>query len=61
MSSTAIVSKLLTERLELNLQHGQLAIGVLLFQDIAVVPLLILLPAFAGGSETCGWIWGWRR
>jgi CPA2 family monovalent cation:H+ antiporter-2 len=52
MSSTAIVSKLLTERLELNLQHGQLAIGVLLFQDIAVVPLLILLPAFAGGSET---------
>ncbi|OWY37318.1 potassium transporter [Xenophilus sp. AP218F] len=52
MSSTAIVSKLLTERLELNLPHGQLAIGVLLFQDIAVVPLLILLPAFAGGSET---------
>ncbi|POZ59998.1 monovalent cation:proton antiporter family protein [Chromobacterium alticapitis] len=52
MSSTAIVSKLLTERLELNQPHGQLAIGVLLFQDIAVVPLLILLPAFAGGSDT---------
>ncbi|HJV07617.1 MAG TPA: cation:proton antiporter [Chromobacteriaceae bacterium] len=52
MSSTAIVSKLLTERLELNQPHGQLAIGVLLFQDIAVVPLLILLPAFAGGSES---------
>ncbi len=52
MSSTAIVSKLLTERLELAQPHGQLAIGVLLFQDIAVVPLLILLPAFAGGSDT---------
>ncbi|RQW24584.1 potassium transporter [Rhodobacteraceae bacterium CH30] len=52
MSSTAIVSKLLTERLELNQAHGQLAMGVLLFQDIAVVPLLILLPAFAGGSDT---------
>ncbi|AUH50213.1 potassium transporter [Chromobacterium sp. ATCC 53434] len=52
MSSTAIVSKLLAERLELNQPHGQLAIGVLLFQDIAVVPLLIMLPAFAGGSET---------
>jgi CPA2 family monovalent cation:H+ antiporter-2 len=36
----------------LNQPHGQLAIGVLLFQDIAVVPLLILLPAFAGGSDT---------
>ncbi|MBI3145379.1 MAG: cation:proton antiporter [Pseudogulbenkiania sp.] len=54
MSSTAIVSKLLTERLELNQPHGQLAIGVLLFQDLAVVPLLILLPAFAGGSDTLG-------
>lgn len=52
MSSTAIVSKLLTERLELNQAHGQLAIGVLLFQDIAVVPLLILLPAFASGSQS---------
>ncbi|MDF0606099.1 monovalent cation:proton antiporter-2 (CPA2) family protein [Neisseriaceae bacterium TC5R-5] len=52
MSSTAIVSKLLNERLELSQAHGQLAIGVLLFQDIAVVPLLILLPAFAGGSDS---------
>jgi CPA2 family monovalent cation:H+ antiporter-2 len=51
MSSTAIVSRLLTERLELAQAHGQLAIGVLLFQDIAVVPLLILLPAFAGSSD----------
>jgi CPA2 family monovalent cation:H+ antiporter-2 len=47
MSSTAIVSKMLVERLELNSRHGQLAVGVLLFQDIAVVPLLILIPALA--------------
>ncbi|WP_425325363.1 cation:proton antiporter [Paludibacterium paludis] len=51
MSSTAIASKLLAERLELAQPHGQLAIGVLLFQDLAVVPLLILLPAFAGGDH----------
>lgn len=47
MSSTAIASKMLVERLELNSRHGRLSIGVLLFQDIAVVPLLILIPALA--------------
>lgn len=52
MSSTAITSKLLTERLELAQPHGQLAIGVLLFQDLAVVPILILIPALVGGSQT---------
>ena len=51
LSSTAIVSKLLSERLEMAQPHGQLAIGVLLFQDLAVVPLLILLPAFAANSD----------
>lgn len=51
LSSTAIVSKLLTERLELNAPQGQMSIGVLLFQDIAVVPLLILLPALAGDAN----------
>jgi len=47
MSSTAIVSKLLADRLELNTLHGRQVIGVLLFQDLAVVPLLILIPALA--------------
>ena len=45
MSSTAIVVKMLTERLELESQHGRKIIGILLFQDLAVVPLLILIPA----------------
>lgn len=48
MSSTAIVSKMLSEKLELNSLHGRQVIGVLLFQDLAVVPLLILIPALAG-------------
>jgi CPA2 family monovalent cation:H+ antiporter-2 len=47
MSSTAMLSKLLTERGELYAPHGREVIGVLLFQDIAVVPLLVLIPAFS--------------
>ncbi len=47
MSSTAIVSKMLVERAELNLPYGQQMMGVLLFQDIAVVPMLIAIPALA--------------
>lgn len=47
MSSTAILAKLLAERFELNSPHGQQIIGTLLFQDLAVVPLLILIPALA--------------
>lgn len=50
MSSTAIVVKLLAERIELDSPHGRHIIGVLLFQDLAVVPLLILLPALASHS-----------
>lgn len=45
MSSTAIVSKMLAERLELESEHGRNIIGVLLFQDLAVVPLLIIIAA----------------
>ncbi|MCA1926405.1 MAG: monovalent cation:proton antiporter-2 (CPA2) family protein [Thiobacillus sp.] len=52
MSSTAIVSKLLAERLEIQTPHGRQIFGALLFQDLAVVPLLILIPAFARESET---------
>jgi monovalent cation:H+ antiporter-2, CPA2 family len=50
MSSTAIVSKLLAERGELDSAHGRDVIGVLLFQDLAVVPLLVVLPALAEPS-----------
>ncbi|MDE2254651.1 MAG: cation:proton antiporter [Betaproteobacteria bacterium] len=47
MSSTAILVKLLADRLELESEHGRHIIGVLLFQDLAVVPLLVLIPALA--------------
>jgi CPA2 family monovalent cation:H+ antiporter-2 len=47
MSSTAIVTKLLAEKLEVATDHGRQVVGVLLFQDLAVVPLLILIPALA--------------
>ncbi len=52
MSSTAIVSKLLAERLEIQTPHGRQIFGALLFQDLAVVPLLMLIPAFAHESDS---------
>ena len=50
MSSTAIGIKLLAERNELSSPVARPVIGVLLFQDLAVVPLLILLPALGVGG-----------
>jgi len=59
MSSTAIVVKLMAERLELESPHGKLVMGVLLFQDLAVVLLLVLIPALnsSGGemAEALAW------
>jgi len=51
MSSTAIVVKLMTERLEMESEHGKRVMGVLLFQDLAVVPLLVLIPALGASTE----------
>lgn len=51
MSSTAIVSKMLVERAEINLPYGQQMMGVLLFQDLAVVPMLIIIPALASQPD----------
>ncbi len=58
MSSTAIVSKLLVERLDLNSRHGRIAIGVLLFQDLAVVPLLVVIPAIASSTGSLAYALG---
>ncbi|MBS3935433.1 MAG: cation:proton antiporter [Sulfuritalea sp.] len=52
MSSTAIVAKMLSERFELHSRSGRQTMGVLLFQDIAVVPCLILFPALAQASAS---------
>ncbi|MDB5946760.1 MAG: potassium transporter [Ramlibacter sp.] len=51
MSSTAIVVKLMAERIELESEHGKRVMGVLLFQDLAVVPLLVLIPALGSPPE----------
>ncbi len=53
MSSTAIVSKILMERVDLNSRHGRLSIGVLLFQDLAVIPILVLIPTL--GLDNQDW------
>lgn len=47
LSSTAIVTKQLSEQLELNSRHGHLAISILIFQDLAVIPLLVLIPTLS--------------
>ncbi len=48
MSSTAMVMRLASDRGEIESAHGRPVVGVLLFQDLAVVPLLVLIPALAG-------------
>jgi CPA2 family monovalent cation:H+ antiporter-2 len=52
MSSTAILVKLMAERLEIDSDHGRRVLGVLLFQDLAVVPLLVLIPALGQGGAS---------
>ncbi|MCG7866851.1 MAG: monovalent cation:proton antiporter-2 (CPA2) family protein [Candidatus Thiodiazotropha taylori] len=52
LSSTAIVTKQLSEQVELNTDHGRLGISILLFQDLAVIPMLVIIPLLsAGGSD----------
>ncbi|HYR26730.1 MAG TPA: cation:proton antiporter, partial [Aquabacterium sp.] len=51
MSSTAIVVKMMADRLELESEHGRRVMGILLFQDLAVVPLLVLIPALGGSAS----------
>jgi CPA2 family monovalent cation:H+ antiporter-2 len=50
LSSTAIVLKMYSDRVELDSAHGRLATGILLFQDIAVVPMMLLLPVLGEAS-----------
>jgi CPA2 family monovalent cation:H+ antiporter-2 len=51
MSSTAIVVKQLSDQLELQSKHGLNAISILLFQDLAVIPLIILIAELAQGKD----------
>lgn len=51
LSSTAIVLKLLQDKGEINTPHGKTVLGVLIFQDIIVVPMMLLTPLMAGESD----------
>jgi len=48
LSSTAIVMKMLQERGEMDTPHGRMMVGILIFQDLCVVPLMLLIPALSG-------------
>ncbi len=50
LSSTVIVLKLLQDRAEMDSPHGKVALGVLIFQDIAVVPMVLIVPLLGGGE-----------
>jgi len=58
MSSTALALQLLAERKQLQTQHGRSAFSILLFQDLAVMPALALVPLLAGNhtQDRGGWL-----
>jgi len=60
MSSTAMVLRIFAERIQLETPHGRDIVGVLLFQDLAVVPLLIVIPAVARGAASLRSVWDLR-
>lgn len=56
LSSTALALQMLAEKKQLTSQHGRASFAVLLFQDLAAIPLLAVLPLL-GGSAGQGWHW----
>lgn len=59
LSSTMVVLKILMERAELDTTHGRIMLGILLVQDISVVPMMVVMPAIGGEA---GELWislGW--
>lgn len=56
VSSTAIVLRGLQQRGEVDAPHGKFALGILVFQDLAVVPIMLVIPMLAGAEQ--GSVWG---
>ncbi len=54
LSSTAFALQMLAEKNQLNTRHGRAAFSILLFQDMAVIPLLALMPLIGTGGEASG-------
>ncbi len=52
LSSTAIVLQILQRTGDISSPHGRMSLGILIFQDIAVIPMTLLIPLLAGGSES---------
>ena len=52
VSSTAVVLRALSARGELDAPHGRLAVGILVFQDLCVVPMILAVPLLAGGENS---------
>ena len=52
LSSTAIVIKLFIDTGEADSPHGRLAMGILIFQDLCIVPMVLVTPLLAGGGES---------
>jgi len=54
LSSTAVVLKLLQERSELTTHYGKTVVGILIFQDIILIPLLLFTPMLSGATANVG-------
>ena len=56
LSSTALAVQALAERNQLAAAHGRVAFGMLLFQDVAAIPFLALVPVLAGSAQGASWL-----
>ncbi|HOL41518.1 cation:proton antiporter [Methanospirillum sp.] len=52
LSSTAIVMKVLADRMEVDSPHGRATLGILIFQDLIVIPMVMITPVLAGTTDT---------
>jgi len=51
LSSTAIILKVLQERDQIDSHHGKISLGILIFQDLIIVPMMLFIPFLSGGSS----------
>ena len=51
LSSTAIVMKILQEKGEVDTIQGRTLLGILIFQDLAIIPMMLVLPILAGNGD----------
>lgn len=55
LSSTAIVLRLLDEKSEADAPHGRVIVGMMIFQDIIAIPMMLVIPVLSGGGGAVGW------